>query len=207
MTSGPYFLDMTHHANIALAQMIIEDGFNAHDDELTELLDRARLLNVAPVLIETVCDRLAPVVVRQRALGRLIGCIATACSPEEVQTVNAEPLGRQRSAFDLAFDRLLRAWNSHQHLRQAYASIAALYRSRAELDDARLAMTHVRAQGIRSQPAGPRPGMTVTAPELQDAMSDLDSFDLMAPAAPKVSIPDDQAVVHRDVEPCLAGRP
>lgn len=55
-----------------IAESIVDDGFDSLDAELAELLTEARRSNVTPLLLEVTSDHLAPRVVRERALGRVV---------------------------------------------------------------------------------------------------------------------------------------
>ena len=57
---------------IALAEAILVDGFDAHGSALAELLDRAHHYEADEVLLSILSDGRSPRVARERALGRVI---------------------------------------------------------------------------------------------------------------------------------------
>lgn len=64
---------MTPTAALHLAEAVAADGFGPHRSALAALVAGARKLGVCETIVTVAADVDAPTVVRQRAVGRLVG--------------------------------------------------------------------------------------------------------------------------------------
>ena len=78
---------------LALAEAVVADGFDAHEDDVAALVADARLLDVCEMLGAVALDRREATVVRERALGRLVVAYTRAIDGEA--TVETEPVGER----------------------------------------------------------------------------------------------------------------
>lgn len=64
--------DMTPTAALDLAEAVVRDGFGSHRAALAALFSGARRRGVCETLVAIAADPTAPLVARQRALGRVV---------------------------------------------------------------------------------------------------------------------------------------
>ncbi len=109
-----------------LVEAIATDGFASHQARLAEIVDTARRSGLQPGTIEVLSDAEAPLVARERALGRL----ARSWDTHRHAIIEGEIDDRPLMA-------LLDAWNTHHDLRRGEVAVADLAASRNRLEHAR----------------------------------------------------------------------
>lgn len=90
MTKVPYVDHMASTTATDLAESILADGFDAHRVALSTLFADARRRGVSSVLIDVAADSAEAVVVRQRALGRILGTLARPARDDDVPLPEAD---------------------------------------------------------------------------------------------------------------------
>ncbi len=103
-----------------LGVRIAHDGFEPHEDTISEVVFAARRAGASKGIVSLVADPNTPPTLRARAYDRLVRDWAELRSNEIVE-----------------IDVLLQLWNAHEDLRVADASIADLSESRRRLDEQR----------------------------------------------------------------------
>lgn len=79
MKGAPYVGHMPPTAATQLAESVVADGFGAHRAALAALFAGARRRGVSETLVSVAADPTEPVVVRERALGKLVVAYVAAC--------------------------------------------------------------------------------------------------------------------------------